>query len=48
MIRHITQSHASTTSKEIIEQDKVTMNGTARGMLAQMDKPFLPQGGNNR
>lgn len=40
MIGYITQSHASSTSKEITEQDKVTMDGTARGMLAQTDKPL--------
>lgn len=40
VIDYITQSHASTTSKEITEQDKVTVNGTARGMPAQMDKPL--------
>lgn len=50
MVGCVTQSHASTTSKEITKQDKVPVN-SARGMLAQTDKPlyiFLAQGGNNR
>lgn len=40
MMGYVTQSHASTTSKEITGQDKVPVIGTARGMLARMYKPL--------